>query len=627
MPGPSFDLDWELGLFKAVRALWRAVAPSPAPLFDPARAATLAAHGPALRVLGQMIAGEAVRLQPARSEGGVRGRDLLIPAWIEVCADPTLNREIMALRVVVAAELRRLRLVAPEEELENLFVSVSAAQDAANGLSARLPRFAEAWAEACALVLRGRPDPASLSGRARLIEELRQSALRGETSWRTPERLALLRATPERGAASPPVPLWGRLHPASPEDALGGDESPDKLDQQPPSAEATEREAGAIEELKLVQLKPNEGLELPTHVFEKVETAEGFNGSMRQLDGEDELNDHMEALDEVDLSHLVRGGPRASSVLKAEIGLDVEVPDISRVSPGERAVLYDEWDHRAKNYRKGWCQVYPTQAPRGDQRWAMEALSRHRRLVERLYQDLAKQRAALAPAPRQADGEEIDLDAVVEAWSELRARRSPPDRLYIRARRQRRDVATTVLLDLSLSTDSWVQDRRVLDVSREAVLVLGEVAERLGDSLQVLAFASQTRNQIRVWEVRGWSEPWSVGRGRLGALCPQGYTRIGPAVRHAVAGLRKRDARERLLLIVSDGKPTDHDRYEGRYGVADVRQALREAKRDGVHVHALAIDAVARDYLPSMLGPGGWTILPRPDRLPEAITQIYGRLV
>ena len=146
MPGPSFDLDWELGLFKAVRALWRAVAPSPAPLFDPARAATLAAHGPALRVLGQMIAGEAVRLQPARSEGGVRGRDLLIPAWIEVCADPTLNREIMALRVVVAAEQRRLRLVAPEEELENLFVSVSAAQDAANGLSARLPRFAEAWA-------------------------------------------------------------------------------------------------------------------------------------------------------------------------------------------------------------------------------------------------------------------------------------------------------------------------------------------------------------------------------------------------------------------------------------------------------------------------------------------------
>lgn len=107
-----------------------------------------------------------------------------------------------------------------------------------------------------------------------------------------------------------------------------------------------------------------------------------------------------------------------------------------------------------------------------------------------------------------------------------------------------------------------------------------------------------------MWEVKGWNDPWPVARDRLRAIAPQGYTRIGPALRHATAGLAAESADQRLLLLVSDGKPTDYDRYEGRYGVGDIRQALREADRVGVRVHALAVDAVARDYLPPMFGRG-----------------------
>lgn len=518
--------------------------------------------------------------------------------------------------------MRRDRAQPAADPVDNLLASLRAVDEAVERLSAALPGFAPAWRRACALVLAGRPAPGTLRGRAAQVEALRQAQLRGERPGREAGLAARLRALPEQGPPSPPVPLWGRLIPGGPEEA-GAAEPP--AGRSAPPTEATELPARPVEELTLVQ-QPDQTLQLPTHSFEKVETLEAFNGTMRELDGQDELADHAEALQEVDLSHLIRGGPDAGSVYKAEVGLEVDIPDISRLAPGERAVLYDEWDLRQGAYRKDWCQVYPTPLPRGDGAWAQEALGRHRRLVERLYQDLQLQRSSLEPCPRQADGEEHDLDAVVDAWADLHAQRTPPDGLYIRQRRRRRDVATTVLLDMSLSSDSWVQDRRVLDVSREAVLVLGEVADRLGDRLQVLAFASQTRNQVRVWEVRGWDEPWAVGRGRLGRLSPQGYTRIGPALRHATAMLRRQPARERVLLLVSDGKPTDHDRYEGRYGVADVRQALREARRDGVRVHALAVDAVARDYLPAMLGPGAWSILPRPERLPEAITQVYGRL-
>ena len=157
------------------------------------------------------------------------------------------------------------------------------------------------------------------------------------------------------------------------------------------------------------------------------------------------------------------------------------------------------------------------------------------------------------------------------------------------------------------------------------MLVLGEVADRLGDRLQILTFASHTRNRCRVWEVKGWHDGWCESRDRLGALEPRGYTRIGPALRHATAGLAAEPADRRLLLLVSDGKPTDYDRYEGRYGIADIRQALREAEAAGVHPHALAVDAIARDYLPPMFGPGNWNVLRDPGALPEALTTVYGR--
>ena len=254
------------------------------------------------------------------------------------------------------------------------------------------------------------------------------------------------------------------------------------------------------------------------------------------------------------------------------------------------------------------------------------ALTRQARLVRELRRRLEIHRREPRLKDRQLDGEDVDLAALVDAYGARRAGRAMDPRLYVRKERERRDFATTVLLDISLSTDSWVENRRVLDVAREAILVLGEVADQLADRLQILTFASHTRNHCRVWEVKGWEESWSVARDRLGAIHPQGYTRMGPALRHATNELAAAPAERRLLLLVSDGKPTDYDRYEGRYGVADVRQALREANLAGVHTHALAVDATARDYLPPMFGPGKWDILSHPEQLSEVLTTVYGRL-
>ncbi len=587
--GPELELDWELGLFKGLRGLWRRLRGGVGPATT-VESAGVADDPERWRLLASLLAGRSLDVvevaggggsSGGSSGGGIVGAALHLPRFA-LAPTGELNAALLLVRVAVDATTcgRLGRVVRGNEEVEVVDALGEARRSAAE-LCEDLPRFAQAWEEARGLVCT---------------------------------------AMPEAGELGPAGLLWGRvITPPSLVEAGSGDDDP------PPAVGASEAVAKLADELTVLNLAEEDERELPLHAFEKVEMLEAFGGSLRQLDGDDELDAHLEALDEVDLGHLVRGGPQAHSVLRADVAMDAEVPDLHSIGADEHALAYDEWDARKRRWRKDWCRVYPSPIPAGDDAWAAAAMARHGRLADRLHRALLGHRQQRLLRSRQTDGDDVDVDALVGALADLRAGRDPGERLYTRRPRVQRDVATTVLLDISLSTDAWVDDRRVLDVSREAVLVLGEVAERLGDRLQVLAFASHTRHTVRVWTVRDWDEPWRLARTRLGRLSPQGYTRIGPALRYATDQLVAVPARERLLLLVSDGKPTDYDRYEGRYGMGDVRMALCQARDHGVHVHALAIDAVARQTLPMMMGPGGWDVLPHPDLLPEALTRAWGR--
>lgn len=566
MPGlrlTDLHLDWEERLFRGLRALWRGFRPEG--VEQSGHIAQLGSLVPRLEGIASLVAGRPLKVLPCRGAGGLRGEELLFPERMDLApasrADAAeVNAALFVLRAVLAGAMLREEGPLPARR-----------EAAVARLREELPALGRAWEEALALQ-----------------------------------------------AAAGRVVLWGELFepPRAPEGAGGGGD-------EATAREAREAEARAAERIEVLELAEEEPRPLPIHAFEKVETAEPFSGALRNLDGEDDLSDHLEALDEVDLGHLIRGGPQAHSLLRAEIALEAEVPEVGDIGPDEPGIAYPEWDLRRQAYRPDWTRVYPARAQAADPAWTRAARGRQRATVERLLVEQVRQRERLSAQPRQLDGEEIDLDALTDAWAARCAGQAPDPRLYVRSARLRPDRATLLLMDISLSADAWVEDRRVLDVARESALVLGEVAQRLGERLQIQAFASHTRHKVRCLMIRDWHEPWSLARDRLGALHPQGYTRIGPALRHATASLSRVRARRRRLLLLTDGKPTDYDRYEGRYGMADVRQALREARAAGVEVHALAIDRRAREGLPAMFGPGGWTILPRPETLPIALGRAF----
>lgn len=591
------EFDWEVGLFKAVRAMARLLRPAPVE-----GGSTLAPLAASLGHLASLVADEPLRVLPAEDAGGVRGRDLLFPARLSV-AGPELDRGLYVLRAVHAGTIRKLgldRQAPPADPVEAVAAELRVARVAAEAAAEELPRFAEAWAEALLLCRRVRPPLTSLGGAAATMERMRLAALEADR-WEG-------RLSGRSVGESPPVPLWGALLPAVQAEAGGGAATG--------GSEASAKVADAIRRVTVEE--KDVALQ---HSFEKIETIERFHGVTPKLDGADELDEELEALEEVPLGELFRGGPETRATLRAEIG-GAEVGDVGEVAEG--GIPYDEWDVRTRTWRRAWCRVFPRRLEARDPTWTAAALQRNHRTILALRRKLEEQLAARGLVDRQLDGDEVDVDALVDARASARAGKEEA-RLYLRRTRVRRDLAVLVLMDLSLSADAWVGERRVLDVTRDAVLVLGEVTAALGDPFALYGFSSETRNRNHVWVLKDWAERWASARDRLGPVEPRGYTRIGAAIRHASASLAARPERRRLLVVLTDGHPTDYDRYEGRYGVADVRMALRQAEASGIRPHALAIDGRSRAALPSMFGEGGWELLPSPELLPGALTRVVTR--
>jgi nitric oxide reductase NorD protein len=186
-----------------------------------------------------------------------------------------------------------------------------------------------------------------------------------------------------------------------------------------------------------------------------------------------------------------------------------------------------------------------------------------------------------------------------------------------------------LLVDVSGSTDSWVAgNRRIIDVEREALLLVCVALEGLGQPYAVQAFSGETAQGVVLRTVKHFDEPYGPAVAlRIAGLEPENYTRAGAAVRHATTLLMRQDARHRLLLMLSDGKPNDMDQYEGRYGVEDLRQAVTEAKLQGISPFCLTIDRQAANYLPLVFGAGQYALLPKPERLPTVLLDWLRRLV
>lgn len=573
----------------------------------PARART-STHRLGLRQ--RMALGEEKLAQPLRDEA-----TLMLPPEIALFPDRQLNYDLYVWLVGYMAFMPMDADALPEDALRRDLAALQIAEQTVERACRAFPGLKPRYKRLCAAILAERPKRPlhrlEQQVEARILSLLKQGADLPDD--------ALPTIFPHRGPAgylpALPVPLWPGLMKREEVAPRTGEDEPVRNSQS----------EGAETGRQIAQRERQD----PRHAdrspfilnrFEKILAMAEMVSVDRPSDGSDEQN--AKSADELDDLTLGERKGRPAARFRFDLDLPPEAVDRSLLTA---ELTYPEWDYRKGAYLPDHCAVLA--APVQEKEKPLELDAAAQSLVRRVRRQFEILRPGREVLRAQLDGTDLDLDAVVRSRCDLAAGGQGSDRVHLMSRPQANDLAVTLLVDVSLSTDAWVDNRRVLDVEKEVLLVLANGIAACGDRCSILTFTSRRRSWVRVETVKDFDESFgSTVEHRIAALKPGFYTRMGAAMRHATAKLAEQPNRKKLLLLLTDGKPNDVDHYEGRFALEDSRRAAGEVRAKGVNVFAVTVDREASAYLPALFGRGGYALVANLAKLPVALPAIYRML-
>ena len=363
-----------------------------------------------------------------------------------------------------------------------------------------------------------------------------------------------------------------------------------------------------------------------THNFEKVETAEEFSGVWRDFDGDDELEKHQDALDELNMKYTVRTDDTSHSVYQSDFVENTTVSESDALKSEDYFMAYDEWDFSKRMYKKDFCKLYPKIQQEKNTAFYDATISANTSVLAGLRKMLTSINNKMQQQRRQTQGDEFDIDSVTDLFVDVHTGHTPSENIYISNRKKEKDISILLLLDISLSSDGYVDGNRIIDIEKQVAVLFGEIIHEFNIDFAIQCFYSKTRNYSTYLTVKGFEDDWNKAKYRIGSVVPSGFTRIGTALRHSGALLDARTSKNKWVILISDGKPNDYDKYEGKYGIRDVRQALHELKQNQVNSYALAIEATAKYYLPQMFGQNHYQIVSSPADLVTSLVKLYEKI-
>lgn len=319
-----------------------------------------------------------------------------------------------------------------------------------------------------------------------------------------------------------------------------------------------------------------------THSFEKMETLDDYSGGNRISSGDNDLDEHSDALDEIEVNQFTNQG-KASGIFRqdmqiikqSEASTDSVVHDLS-------AYQYSEWNHTKKSYIKNFCHLYEVKPiPQDNTKWRNEILSQYKNEITYWSQYYA----AIWNRPlwqnRKIEGNELDLDNLVRLAPHLKTiSGSPP--IYQKKESLELDAHLSIVIDISYSTDTWLNEQKIIDIIKNSLIVFGESIKSIIPNLSIGLAYSETHSNITYLPLLEFETAWNQVYSKLHEFKPRQYTRLGPPIRHATQILNSVQSKKPILIVVTDGKPTDLDPYEGRYGQEDVKKSLQEALNLGI---------------------------------------------
>ncbi|UIP33580.1 MULTISPECIES: nitric oxide reductase activation protein NorD [Stutzerimonas] len=543
------------------------------------------------RNLLQQVAGTCKQLPVAWCDAS----NLRLPQSLAVYPEVSLNQDLYRWLALLAAQAGPMRHWARDNQRWT-----QAILEHFPAMRPRYQRLVEAH-------LQLRPDPSQLPKAEAALEAALCQALREPGS---------VSQFPRSERAPWPLPLW--LYPADnlgePQAAQRAEEGEGNLEA-PPGGESRQRKRAR----RVDESSSKGGL-----LLFRLENLFSWSEHIEM----DRCGDDTEDLDAArvaeDLDELALSRQRMRQGGGLKLDLDLPAADFDDVPLGE-GIKLPEWDYRKQCLQKDFVNLQ-LMLPRGAEAKPLPLhLSPLARRLRRQFEHLRNDRQWLRQQPQ---GSELDMQAWLDFHVERQNGQCAERGLFMEQRQNRRDLACLLLADLSMSTDAHLDnEHRVIDVVIDSLLLFGEALSAVGDPFALYGFSSLRRQQVRMQELKSFRQPYGdETRGRIQALKPGYYTRMGAAIRQATELLGNCKQRRKLLLLVTDGKPNDLDLYEGRYGVEDTRQAVMEARKQGLLPFCITIDREAGDYLPYMFGANGYTLIKEPQQLPFRLPQLYKQL-
>ncbi len=545
---------------------------------------------PRLTILARAITADVIEIFPAESEGGYKNNNFFLPISFGQFDTYEANLSFYFFRILYLTEQRKLHFNWNEIQQDNLELSqlkaFESAPEVVKNLCDEFPLMADLHQEFYTFFD---------------AQELKNF------TW-----------------------LYGKWMQNSPE--IEGDKTLNNFSDLVKKAEEEEKEqtilkANPVEEIKSLAIdkKQQEDYVL-LHSFEKVETAEEFNGNWRDFDGSDELEKHQEALEELNMKFTVRVDDTTHSVYQADFIENTTISESAERDEKGYHIKYNEWDYSKKAYKDSFCKVYPILQLKTDSEYYLKTISKKASVLNGLRKMLTNVNNKMQQHQRQSQGDEFDIDATTDMITDVLSKKTPSENIYLSNRKKEKDISILLLLDISLSSDSYAAGNKIIDVEKQVSILFGEILNEFDIDFSINCFFSKTRNYSTYLTLKDFDEDWQKAKFKIGAAEPQGYTRIGAALRHSGALLEKRESKNKWVIFLSDGKPNDYDKYEGKYGINDVKQALKELKKNQINTYALAIEAQAKYYLPLMFGQNHYQILTHPDDLLKSMVKLYEKI-
>ncbi len=558
-------------------------------------AATAEQHG-ARRSWLQRLAGSGEKVAHARRDA----ETLRLPPEIAVFPEKTLNRDLYLWLAALAASD-----VAPGQAW---FIRNQRASEAAlkryPGLRPRYERLVDAH----------------IAGRIPSKDLLKDEAAQEEALCQAMRRPGSVDGLPplnsKKSRPPQPVLLWliaaeestpGRI--ADPEEEL------------PPEGTGNSTTTKEAHKAEQVETPDNKNPVLAMFRAESLPTWAEYVRVNRAFD-EDEDPNARDAAKDLDKLSLIRDGQTAKSRVKFDLDLPSAAEDDTPIGPG---IALPEWDYRKELMQEKHCLLQPMLASDAEPAALPAELAATAKKLRGQFAALAPQRRWLKAQP---DGPELDVDSCVRNHADRASGHTPETGGYLAQARCERDLACLLLADLSMSTDAPISDsHRIIDVIRDSLLLFSEALTATGDRFGIYGFSSLRRQNIRFHLFKDFAGKYdAAARGRILAIKPGYYTRMGAAIRQSANILAEQAAGHKLLLIITDGKPNDLDQYDSRYGIEDTRMAVHEARRMGLTPFCVTIDHEAGAYLPYLFGPAGFCVIRKPEELPRRLPLLYVQL-